>query len=282
MDRHVRLASLFVITSALFSGTARAQEAAVAPPPPPTPPAAPAPSVAVASPAASAPAESAREELAEFLAFAERTDEPARTYRLVGGLAALGVGGLVIPVGAAMYSREAGVGAGVTLGVGIGTALGGAFVLMGSMPRPYRDAADAVAREKGLGRSDAAALAAGENELRRAAGEEHLGRVVGGGIFLGLSVIALGLGTTFAAADLTSNSFDRDDQDGVAAALLVGGALGTVGAIDFVFSPMPNEAAWEGYSAGRKVGAAPAPRVTAFGVAPLPEGGARVGLGGAF
>ncbi len=296
MVRHVLLASLFTLTSSLLSSTAGAEDAPSAPPlphaaeaarngasPPRSPSTAPAPlaPLLVASP----PTESAEprsEELSAFVAFVEKADEPTRCYRLVGGLAALGVGGLVTPVGAAMVAREPGVAAGVTLGVGIGTALGGALVLLGSTPRPYRDAADAVASAKGLGRSDATALAAGEETLRRAAAEAQLERMVGGGVFLGLSVIALGFGTTFATADLTSGSFDRDEQDGVAAALMVGGALGTVGAVEILLSPTPGEMAWEGYTAGRRGSAALAPRVTSFGVAPLPEGGARLGLGGRF
>lgn len=217
-------------------------------------------------------------DLAAFVAFAERADEPARTYRLVGGLAALGVGGLVTPVAAVMVSRDEGAAAGAALGVGIGTAVSGALVLMGSTSRPYRDAADAVEREKALGRSDRVALAAGESVLRQSAAEERLARYVGGGIFLGLGVVALGLGTTFAAADLTGDSLDRGEQDGIAAALLIGGALGAVGALDLMLFPTPAERSWEGYATRKSTAMV---RVTRFGVAPLP-GGAHLGLGGAF
>lgn len=267
MERHTWLAALLAVSSALCAGAARAQDAPL-PAPGAEPP--------------SGGDDRARERLAELSAYLERNDEPMRTYRLVGGLVGLGVGGLVIPVGASMVERDPGVGAGVTLGVGIGTAVGGALVLLGSRPRPHRDAADAVAQVLESGGGDAAALAAGEDALRRAAAEERLARLVGGGVLLGLGVTALGLGTAFATADLTSDSFDRDEQDGVAAALLVGGALGTTGAVELLFSPMPGETAWEGYAAGRKVGAAPAPRLTGGGVSVLPGGGARLGLTGRF
>ena len=281
MERHSWLAALLAISTALCPVAARAQDAPLdGASPSAAPPTAEAPAPSAAQ--TSGPDDRASEQLAELSAFLERSDEPARTYRLVGGLVGLGVGGLVIPLGASIYDRDPGVGAGVTLGVGIGSAVGGALVLLGSRDRPHRDAANAIAQARGSGRGDAAALAAGEEALRRSAAEARLERLVGGGVLLGLGVTALGLGTTFATADLTSDSFDRDEQDGVAAALLVGGALATTGAVELLFSPMPDEMAWEGYAAGRKVGAAPEPRITGGGVSVLPGGGARLGLVGRF
>lgn len=280
MERHTWIVALLAVSTALCSGAARAEDAPLEASPSAAPPTAEVPGPSAAQPAGGG--DPARAQLAELSAFLERSDEPTRTVRLAGGLVGLGVGGLVIPLGASIHDRNPGVGAGVTLGVGIGSALGGALVLLGSRDRPHRDAANAVARALESGRGDAAALAAGEDALRRAAAEERLQRLVGGGVLLGLGVTALGLGTTFATADLTTDSFDRDEQDGVAAALLVGGAVGTTGAVELLFSPTPGEMAWEGYAAGRRVGAAPAPRLTGGGVSVLPAGGARLGLVGQF
>ena len=220
-------------------------------------------------------------DLARFRVFASQGDEPTRAYRFVGGLASLGVGALVTPVGAVLYSREPGAGPGIALGIGIASALGGAFTLLGSSS-PYGKAGEAVDRAKALGHDDATALEAGEAELRKAAAQERLERRVGGGVFVGVGLAALAVGTTFALADFTGRTLDRHEQDGIAAALLVGGGMSVVCSLEAFLLPSPNETAWAGYSAAKRGTSAWAPKINGFGMAPTAGGGASAALSGVF
>ena len=274
----------FIVPAAAFADGPPVSSPSPEPPPSvvPAPTVAPAslPVVSLAPTTAEAREAQHAADLARFRVFVGHGDEPARAYRFVGGLASLGVGALMTPVGAVLYSREPGAGPGIALGVGIASSLGGAFTLLGSSP--YRKAGEAVDRAKALGQDDATALAAGETELRKAAAEERFERRVGGGIFAGLGVTALALGTTFALADFTGRTLDRQDQDGVAAALLVGGGLSVVCGLEAFLFPSPNETAWAGYSAAKLSASAWAPKVNGFGMAPTPGGGASAALSGFF
>lgn len=221
------------------------------------------------------------EDLARFRAFVTHADTPSRVRRYVGALAGLGVSAVVTPVGAVLYGREANAGAGVVLGTGIGFGVSGLVELLVAPASPYALADAAAASELTRGRSPAEALAAGERVLEGAAREARVGRLVGGAVGLGLGAAALGVGAVFAGADLTSSSFSRKEQDGVATALVLAGAWVTACGAEILFSPTALETSWAAYHAGRAreprkaTGLVPA-------VVPMPNGGAMLTLGAAL
>jgi len=293
--RRLVVSSWFTFGLMALTGVARAaEEPNPATPPaqtsaPPTPPPAVAPP-AVAPPATVAPPVQAppgnaavdAADLARFRAYVSHQAAASHGYALVSGLVELGVGGIMIPAGAVLYSKDASVGPGLVLGLGIGSAASGLFGLLEGFSRtPYHAAEQAAAHEKALGHDDATALAAGEHEWQEGVATEKLERRVGGGIFLGLGLTALGLGTAFAAADLTTRTFDRREQSGLASAFLVGGAVATAAGLSAVLVPSTAESAWEGYQAGKR---APAAGIRVLGVSasPLPGGGGSAGIVGAF
>ncbi len=143
----------------------------------------------------------------------------------------------------------------------------------------------ALTRERRvLRRDEASALAAGEGALHRAADVARSERMDGGGLLAGLGVIALGWGTTFAAADFTSDAFSRRQQDGVAAAFLVGGAVSTVIGLRSLVMPSTAEVSWRGNNQSKcgRVSAGSAPTSIAFQAGPLAGGGASAGMSGTF
>ena len=164
------------------------------------------------------------------------------------------------------------------LGTGIGFGVSGLVELLVAPASPYSRADDAAASELARGRTPAQALAAGEAVLEGAAREARTGRLVGGAIGLGLGAAALGVGAVFAGADLTTSSFSRKEQDGVATALVLAGTWVTACGAELLFSPLPLETSWAAYHAGRTR----EPRKTAAlvpAVTPTPNGGAMLTLG---
>ena len=253
----------------------------------PSPPSAPTPSVPLlASPESRvAPANESSEDLATFRAWVATQSGPERTYRFVGGLSGLAVGGALLPAGLVLYSREGTAVTGALVGLGIGSLVGGLGTLaFGSDSDAHDRAERAMDHEKALGHDDAAVLAAGEASLRHSAETQRLERLVGGGICAGLGVVALGWGTAFAAADFTSSSFTRREQDGVAIALLLGGAVSAVTSLQALVLPSVAEVSWQGYGHTKraKPTAAFAPSAVAFQAMPLPGGGASAGFTGRF
>jgi hypothetical protein len=240
--------------------------------PPPPPPRAVAPSEA----------NEARERLATFRAVVSAQSEREHGYRWVGGFAELAVGATLLPAGVALYSRHGSALTGSMIGLGAAGLLGGLGTLtLGGDASAHLDAERAMvdARARGLG--DAAVLAAGEQSLKNAAERARLERRVGGLVCTGLGAVALGLGATFASADFTGRGFDREQQDGVAMALLLGGAIATTEGLRAAILPSSAEVTWETYektARARTQGASPS---VAFGMAPSP-GGASVGVTGTF
>jgi hypothetical protein len=221
------------------------------------------------------------DDLTRFRSFVAHADTPSRVGRYVGALAGLGVSAVVTPVGAVLYGRDANAGSGVVLGTGIGFGVGGLLELIFASKSPYASADAAAALALAQGRTSAQALAAGEAVLEQAAREARTERLVGGIIGLGLGAGALGVGAVFAGADLTSSSFSRKEQDGVATALMLAGAWVTACGAEILFSPTPLETSWAAYHAGRSR----EPRRSALllpAVTPTPNGGAMLTLGGAL
>lgn len=252
---------------------------------PPSPTSVP-PSVGFAGTASpSAPVTVEAEELARLRGLAKRGASPFADARWAVGLAGLGVSAVATPVGAVMMGRDGhSIGAGITLGVGIGAGIGGLLVMSGLFVNlnPYADVTAAIEREKGAGKSDAIALAAGERAFEKAAAEARTARRAGGIVGLSLGIAGLGAGAVAGLADFTTARFSRRDQDGVAAAITIYGMLATVSGVAAFFAETPIESAWSGYSAGKGTKRTSALRLSGFGAAPLPEGGATLGLGGTF
>jgi hypothetical protein len=265
----------------LSSNLAKADEAPV-----PLPPAvsAPATSSAPTTPAATAPLNRSSDDdadLARFQRFLHEADGPARTYRIAGGVTGLVLSAGLTPTGAFLMKREnAGS---VVFGAGIGAGVGGLLVLsglgLGELPHAKAERAVAQAKARGLGPLEQ--LAAGEHELHDAAKNARTARMVGGGVLLGISALTIGTGAVFAGADFTGGSFTRQDQDNVAVVLLTAGAFSAIGSIQTLIFPTPTEAMWDGYSAGKRP-STQGPKVVSAGFAPLPEGGATLGLSGKF
>jgi hypothetical protein len=203
---------------------------------------------------------------------------------LAVGLTGLGVSAVVTPVGAALLAREKdySLGGAMTLGAGIGAGLGSLIVLSGAVSSPYAKINEEMDQEKAAGKSDKAALAAGEKAFEKAATEARTGRRVGGIVGIGGGVLILGTGAVLGFADFTTARFTRSKQDGFAAAFTIIGALGTISGVAALFTETPIESAWNGYSAGKVSRRTGALKLTGFGAAPLPEGGATLGLGGTF
>ncbi len=225
------------------------------------------------------------EELASLRRLALHGASPFADARWAIGLTGLGVSAVATPVGATMIGRDGrSIGAGITLGTGIGAGIGSLVVLSGLLVNlnPYSDIGEAIAREKAAGKSDREALAAGEASFEKSADEARTGRKVAGVLGLGLGIAGLGAGAVTGLADFTSASFSRRDQDGVTAALTVYGMLATISGVAAFFTETPIESAWNGYSAGKGTKRTSALRLSGFGAAPLPEGGATLGLGGTF
>jgi hypothetical protein len=224
-------------------------------------------------------------DLATFRGWVATQSGPERTYRFVGALSGLAVGGVLVPAGGVLYSRDGSAVNGAVVGLGIGALVGGLGTLAFGTDSDAHDRAErAMHDEEVLGRDDATILAAGESSLRASAESQRLKRLVGGGVFAGLGVIALGSGTVFAAADFTSGGFTRREQDGVAAALLLGGAVSTLTSLQALVLPSVAEVSWQGYAKTRRAtpSAAFAPSAVTFQAMPLPGGGGSAGFVGRF
>ncbi len=239
-----------------------------------------------ATPRATSPnaADDARDRLATFRAVVSAQSGREHTYRWGGGLAELAVGATLLPAGVALYTRHGSAITGGMIGLGAAGLLGGLGTLtLGGDQSAHLDVERAMAEARAHGRDDAAVLAAGENVLKTAAETARLERRVGGFVCSGLGVVALGLGAAFAAADLTGRGFDREQQDGVAAALLLGGAIATTEGLRAALLPSTAEVTWETYEIGKRspVRAPGASPTVGFRMAPAP-GGASVGVGGTF
>lgn len=232
------------------------------------------------SEATRAPSPAVAMELVRFRAAVARAEHDARAFRIVNGLVGASIGAVAIPSGIALYGRDPSVGAGVVVGIGIASALDGLGIAL-AWSSPYAKIDSAISASQRAGAGDAAALEAGEHAWAKEARDERLERHIGGGVFLGLGLTALGLGTAFAASDLTTRTFDRREQDGVASALLVGGAAVTIAALASLFVPSAIEAGWDGYGAAKDVAVA-RPRIVGFGAGPLAGGGGSAGIVGAF
>lgn len=272
----------------LSSNLARADEAPPLPPPAATsvpqpvvpssaPPAPPAPSAV----AAVKPSSDDSADLARFQRYLYEAERPGHTYRIAGGVTGLVLSAGLTPTGALLMKRS-NAGAFV-FGAGIGAGIGGLLVLsgLGLGEQPHAKAARAVAQAKARGLGPREALEAGENELHDAAKNARTARIVGGGLLLGISALTIGTGAVFAGADFTGRSFTRQDQDNVAVVLLTAGAFSAIGSIQTMIFPTPTEAMWEGYSAGKRL-SNQGPKLVGAGFAPLPEGGATLGLSGQF
>ena len=265
----------------LSSNLAKADEVPVLPPPAVS---AQAPSSAPTAPAAVAPLNPSNEDdadLARFQRYLSEAERPAHTYRIAGGVTGLVLSAGLTPTGALLMKRE-NAGAFV-FGAGIGFGVGGLLVLsgvgLGELPHAKAERAVAQAKARGLGSREA--LAAGENQLHDAAKSARTARIVGGGLLLGISALTIGTGAVFAGADFTGRSFTRQDQDNVAVILLTAGAFSAIGSIQTLIFPTPTETMWDGYSAGKRL-STQAPKLVGAGFAPLPEGGATLGLSGQF
>ncbi len=252
---------------------------------PPSPTVGPTPSVAGALvPPAQGQSPEDVADLARLRALVARGGEPGRSYRLVGGLTGLGIGAVATPVGAVMISRDSGsVGAGIVLGAGIGSAVGGVLVLTGLFEdNPYSAVDSAISREKGAGRTDHDALVAGEAEFKKSVDSMRRGRVIGGGLVMGLGLASLGAGAVFGLGDFTGPKLDRRQQDAISAGFIGYGVLSTLVGLQAMLFPTPVESAWDGYAAGKRTTASVGPRLLGAGGTPLPEGGATVGFYGSF
>jgi hypothetical protein len=271
----------------LSSNLAKADEVPVLPPPAVSAPALPEPVVPFSTPPASSavvpvkPSSDDAADLARFQRYLYEAERPAHTYRIAGGVTGLVLSAGLTPTGALLMKRS-NAGAFV-FGAGIGAGIGGLLVLsglgLGELPHAKAERAVAQAKARGLGPREA--LEAGENELHDAAKSARTARIVGGGLLLGISALTIGTGAVFAGADFTGRSFTRQDQDNVAVVLLTAGAFSAIGSIQTMIFPTPIETMWDGYSAGKRR-STQAPKLVGAGFAPLPEGGATLGLSGQF
>lgn len=207
-----------------------------------------------------------------------------RAYRWGGGFAELAVGATLLPAGVALYARHGSALTGGMIGLGAAGILGGVGTLtLGGDQSAHLEVERAMAAARSQGRDDASVLAAGEMALKRSAETARLERRVGGFVCSGLGAVALGLGAVFASADLTGRGFDREQQDGVAAALLLGGAIATTEGLRAALLPSSIEVTWETYQIGKRArgrvaGVAP---TLALRMVPTP-GGASMGVAGTF
>lgn len=242
---------------------------------------APAPSTKATTTNAS---EDTRDRLATLREVVSAQSGNERAYRWGGGFAELAVGATLLPAGVALYARHGSALTGGMIGLGAAGILGGLGTLtLGGDQSAHLEVERAMAAARSRGRDDAAVLAAGEMALKSSAETARLERRVGGFVCSGLGVVALGLGAVFASADFTGRGFDREQQDGVAAALLLGGAIATTEGLRAALLPSSVEVTWETYEIGKRAhGRAPGPAPTvALRMAPTP-GGASMGVGGTF
>ena len=262
----------------LFPSRARASEPASADV---APSSEPAPSTRSTSPNA---ADDARDRLATFHAVVSAQSGHEHAYRWGGGFAELAVGATLLPAGVALYTRHGSALTGGMIGLGAAGILGGLGTLtLGGDQSAHLEVERAMAAARSQGRDDAAVLAAGEKALENAAEKARLERRVGGFVCSGLGAVALGLGAVFASADFTGRGFDREQQDGVAAALLLGGAIATTEGLRAALLPSTVEVTWQTYEIGKRAhGRAPgASPSVALRMAPTP-GGASMGVVGTF
>jgi hypothetical protein len=258
-----------------------ATPALTAPPPPPMPgiiiqiPTSPASPASPSDPAA---------RLASMQVLVTRLEDPARTYRLVGGLTALGLGVVTVPLSAVMLHRGSSTEMGpvILLGIGVGELIGGTFVLMtpGSFASGYAPVMDRIIAGRKAGEPVEKTLEAAERIWRERAQAAHDGRHALGGIAFAVGLVASGFGV---ALDVASpiGGLARSDQDGFSAAAFgVGYAAILAGVRSFVF-PTPVELSWQAYSSGAVVPPKPSAATVALtGLRPVSlPGGAGMGWG---
>jgi len=214
-------------------------------------------------------------------------EEPARTYRYAGGLTAMGLGVVTVPLSAMMLERGSATEMGpvILLGLGFGEVVGGAFILItpGSYASGYSRVVDRIVAGRRAGEPEGKILEEAERVWQEQADLARSGRRAVGGIALALGVVASGVGIGLdAAAPL--GGLSRADQDGFSAgAFALGYASILAGVRSFVF-PTPVEVSWQAYRAGWADPAKPATSARMIeGLRPIAlRGGMGVGWGAEF
>ena len=225
-------------------------------------------------------------QLASLDALVVQLEEPAKHYRLVGGLTALALGAGTIPLSVAMISRGSSTEAGpvILLGVGIGEVIGGTIVLVtpGASASGYRALGARIAEGRQGGEAPALTLASAEHLWQEQAQLARLGRHVSGTFSLLLGLVATGFGVALDAAT-PFGGFSRSDQDGVSVAAFGIGYAGIIGAVHAFVFPTPIEVGWQAYQRGH-ASSTPTPlKVTLGGLRPLAvPNGMAMGWGAAF
>jgi hypothetical protein len=216
-----------------------------------------------------------------------RLEAPARQYRLVGGLTAIGLGAVTIPLSAVMLQRGSSTEMGpvILLGIGMGEVIGGGFVLItpGSFASGYAPVVDRIIAGRKAGEPAAKTLADAERIWQERAEAAHDGRRALGGIAFAVGAIASGVGIALDVAN-PIGGLARSDQDGFSAAAFgVGYAAILSGVRSFVF-PAPVELSWQVYRGGDVEPPRPtAAHVALTGLRPIPvRGGMGMGWGAAF
>jgi hypothetical protein len=215
------------------------------------------------------------EDFAAFRAMAVEQAARNRAIGLGGGLASLGGGAVLGGAGAVMLSRES-AGAGAVMVAG-GIALGatGSLGLLGDIlsADPFEVALAEAMKVRAAGGTQGAALRRGEAVLWEAARDERSSRLVGGALFSGLGIVAVGVGAALTLADFTRPTFTRREQDVYAGAFVGFGTMGVLVGVESLLVPSRLESIMSGYS----------PRSAPIGVRVVPSArGVGVGLSGTF
>ncbi|MFO0667576.1 MAG: hypothetical protein U0174_26730 [Polyangiaceae bacterium] len=291
MTKFIGLGALALLGSLAFSSIAYADDTA---PPLPAPlpsssaqPAAPAPTIpsgiegaqgAPAAPIVMAPANTTVELQRMRLVLRELSSGDA-DYRLVGGIAGLGLGAVATPIGISMLARSSSkvddrgtvISGSIVLGAGLGSIIGGILNLSLSFD-PSTRVLEAFERRAAAGVPADVNIAETESDWRARAQTAESSRKLGGGLAMGLGVVAMGIGSYFVLGERFSN-LDRADQDTRGAVLLVGGLVTVLAGLQSFFWKTTVESSWQTYRGvkGLARNTLLRPKVD---VTPLPGGGA--------
>jgi hypothetical protein len=220
----------------------------------------------------------------------------ASSYRAWGSGIGLGMGALLIPVGIVMITSASttttvggvtvtrdepvGLGGPIVLGLGIGSALGGILNLV-LVSHPFERLSDAFEERRRAGKAPAVVVAETESEWQDKVESQRSLRKVFGVIGVVAGGLVLAGGTAFALAPI-STSLTRNEQYGLAAALIATGSLSALAGIQLYFFSDPFESSYETY---RRMKGPTAPRVglgrPQLGATPV-QGGAALTLGATF
>jgi hypothetical protein len=201
-------------------------------------------------------------------------ERPAKQYRLVGGLTAIGLGVATVPIGIAMIERgpTTDIAPVILLGIGVGEVIGGTFVLAtpGSYASGYARIDDRIRAGREAGEPAEKTLADAEQIWKTQAGIAHDGRNAVGGILLVIGLVASGFGVGLDVATPAAG-LSRSDQDGFATGAFAIGYAAIMSSVrSFVF-PTSIEMGWQAYEAGAAgVDRPKAATVVLSGIRPVP------------